>query len=103
MDREDFYRKLVRALHRCEFRFRAGDVGKEGLATDRDKLSSSVRFEMKAAAELVDLVSDSGFSASMVDLHPVFNQEGVQRCLDEVRRYLPPLGRLQCSAASDQQ
>jgi hypothetical protein len=93
MSNEDFYRKLVRALLRSDFRFRASDVSEEDLTTDRNKLSSSVRAGVRVVGELfphvMEAVTGVGFPAELIDfqLHPVFNQESVQRCLDRIREH----------------
>jgi hypothetical protein len=73
MDKETFYRKLIQALFRSGFVLRAGELSNENLSKDRDTLSSVSR--------MIAQFAPAGFA----DIHPFFDQEFVQKCLNEVR------------------
>jgi hypothetical protein len=75
MDKETFYRKLIQALLRSDFRFRARDLSPKDLSTERDKLASVIR----QVAQL--------FGPTIGAIHPAFDQEAVQQSLNKVREW----------------
>jgi hypothetical protein len=91
MEREDFYRKLIAALLRANFRFRAEDISEADVTTERDRLSSSIRTAVSIVDRLYPIVTAVVGVDAPVDLklHPVFDRAGVHECLDSVREYAP--------------
>lgn len=85
MDKETFYRKLIPALLRSDFRLRARDLSQEDVSTDRDQLSSSIRKAAQLAPSIVSAITGVELPEGITDLHPVFDQEAVQQRLDKVR------------------
>jgi hypothetical protein len=86
MDKETCYRKLIQALLGSNFRFRESDLSEEDASKDRDKLGLVIRKGlnlMPLVSEVIGLKLPEGIT----DIHPFFDQEGIQQRLNKVREF----------------
>jgi hypothetical protein len=87
MDTELFWERLVRALAASGFRFAARDFNGEGVTSDGSVLEASVRLFAKFGPGIFSVATGIGLPDGFGEIHPLFNQEGVQKSLDGIRQF----------------
>jgi hypothetical protein len=92
MQTDAFYEQLVKALYTSGYRFAARDFQGEGLKSDNDATSTSIRVLAKLAPKLIGAVTGASVPDGITDIAPVFDKDGVQRSLDGVRSYSTLVG-----------